>query len=124
MAQGLVFWAGILNSIGIKTLMNDQLIKILLVEDDEDDYVVTRELLSEVKGWRFVLDWAQSYEAALKKAKEGDHQVYFIDFRLGEHNGLELLREFRLRGADDPAHRPAGPGDRSSGDVDGRGRLS
>jgi hypothetical protein len=30
--------------------MKDETIKVLLIEDDEDDYVLTRELLAEVNG--------------------------------------------------------------------------
>ena len=33
-------------------------IRVLLVEDDEDDYRLTRELLAEVPGYRIELDWA------------------------------------------------------------------
>jgi hypothetical protein len=31
-------------------------IKALLIEDDEDDYILTRELLAEVKAGKYALD--------------------------------------------------------------------
>ncbi|MGH8590942.1 MAG: PAS domain-containing protein, partial [Gammaproteobacteria bacterium] len=67
-------------------------IRVLLVEDDEDDYRLTRELLAEVPGYRIELDWAESYEAGLAALARGAHDVCLLDYRLGECTGLDLLR--------------------------------
>jgi signal transduction histidine kinase len=79
--------------------MNDQVIKVLLVEDDEDDYVFIRELLSEVKGAEYILEWMPTYDKALEKMACTENQVCLIDYRLGLHDGLEMLREARERGS-------------------------
>jgi signal transduction histidine kinase len=70
-------------------------IRVLLIEDDEDDYILTRELLAEVKGGNYALDWASSYEAGLKLAGQLEHHVCLVDYRLGEKNGVQLIREAR-----------------------------
>lgn len=75
--------------------MKSETIKVLLIEDDEDDYILTRELLSEVKGGKYVLDWASSYEEGLKVAALLEHHVCLVDYRLGERSGVELIREAR-----------------------------
>jgi PAS domain S-box-containing protein len=75
--------------------MDEALIKILLVEDDEDDFVITQKYLSEIKRWRFNLDWAPDFGAAWKAMKRGEHDVYLVDYRLGSRNGLELIRELQ-----------------------------
>src|SRR6202023_1761421 len=75
--------------------MKNETIKVLLIEDDEDDYILTRELLAEVKGGKYVLDWAPSYEEGLKVAGRGEHQVCLVDYRLGERTGVQLIREAR-----------------------------
>ncbi len=67
-------------------------IRVLLVEDDEDDYRLTRELLAEVPGYRVHLDWAPSYEAGLTALARRAHDVCLLDYRLGECTGLDLLR--------------------------------
>lgn len=67
-------------------------IRVLLVEDDEDDYRLTRELLAEVPGYRVELDWAASYEAGLTALARRAHDVCLLDYRLGECSGLDLLR--------------------------------
>ena len=71
--------------------MSERLIKVLLVEDDEDDYVLIRDLLSEVREQQFHLDWVATFEAALQTIEQQQHDVYLVDYRLGERNGLELL---------------------------------
>jgi two-component system cell cycle sensor histidine kinase/response regulator CckA len=70
---------------------NEQL-HILLVDDDEDDYLITRDLLEDIGGNRYQLDWVDTYQRALKAIKPDTYDVYLIDYRLGSENGLELLR--------------------------------
>ena len=82
--------------------MNSEPIKVLLIEDDEDDYILTRELLAEVKGGKYALDWASSYEEGLKVAGLLQHQVCLVDYRLGERSGLQLIRAAREFGLTTP----------------------
>lgn len=72
--------------------MNSQTVKVLLVEDDEDDYVITRNLLAKIESGNFDLEWEGSYAAAVETIKACRHDVYLIDYRLGEHNGVDLVR--------------------------------
>lgn len=69
------------------------LTRILLVDDDEDDYLLTRALCQRVQHHRLQLDWADSFEQGRKRIANNEHDVVLIDFRLGAKNGLELLRE-------------------------------
>jgi len=71
--------------------MAEELVRVLLVDDDEDDYVLTRDLLAEAAGNRFDLEWVTTYEAALETMRRAQHHVYLVDYRLGEQSGLELL---------------------------------
>ena len=70
----------------------DEAIAVLLVEDDEDDYLITRGLLDKQERARFELDWRSSYDDGLSAILERRHDVYLIDYRLGEHTGLELVQ--------------------------------
>ena len=90
--------------------MNEALLKVLLVEDDEDDYVIIRDLLSEME--RFELEWVIDYEDALKAIEREEHDVCLLDYRLGERSGLELLREALRRGYKAPIILLTGQGDR------------
>jgi two-component sensor histidine kinase/CheY-like chemotaxis protein len=92
--------------------MADEPVRVLLVEDDADDYVLTRDLLAEVRGTRFNLEWLASYDAGLEAIRRGQHDVYLLDYRLGERNGLELLREAIQGGSRAPMILLTGQGDR------------
>ncbi len=71
----------------------DTRIRVLLVEDDEDDYLITRDMLAEQDEGRFELDWRPDYDDALAAIRRQCHDVYLIDYRLGERTGLQLMRE-------------------------------
>lgn len=70
--------------------MNDTL-NVLLVDDSEDDYIITRDLFSETQDSKVSLEWVTSYDTALERIKQRCHDVYIFDYSLGEHTGVELL---------------------------------
>src|SRR5579872_2900137 len=79
-----------------------ELVKVLLVEDDEDDYILTRSLFTELKGRRFQLDWFKSYQLGLDAMVRNHHDVCLVDYRLGPKNGIELLKTTLERGCQAP----------------------
>jgi two-component system, cell cycle sensor histidine kinase and response regulator CckA len=82
--------------------MAETTVKVLLVEDDEDDYLLTRELLSEIVGTRFQLDWHSEFDPALAAMCANRYDVYLVDYRLGTRDGLELLNEAMKTGCSAP----------------------
>ena len=74
------------------SILSSQPVKILLVEDNEDDYIITRDLLADVQVPQFKLEWVATYEMALVSIAQQQHDVYLLDYHLGEHNGLDVLR--------------------------------
>lgn len=72
---------------------NDESYRVLLVEDDEEDYMIANDMLARHERVQFVLDWAKTYEGALAAIGEQRHDVYLIDYRLGGRTGFELVRE-------------------------------
>jgi PAS domain S-box-containing protein len=73
-------------------------IRVLLVEDDEDDFVLTRDALRSIGQGRAVLKWVSTGEQALAALESGAHDVCLMDYRLGSVTGLELLQQARQRG--------------------------
>ena len=73
-------------------------VDIMLVEDDEDDFVLTREALSEIFAGDFKLDWVTTWDEALKALKDDPYDVCLVDHNLGARTGLELVREATVRG--------------------------
>ncbi len=68
-------------------------VRVLLVEDDEDDYLITRDMLARQQGARFTVDWRSQYHESLRAIRESNHDIYLIDYRLGARTGLDLVRE-------------------------------
>jgi two-component system, cell cycle sensor histidine kinase and response regulator CckA len=92
--------------------MDNRPVRALLVDDDEDDYILTCELLAQSKESRFELEWVPQYDAALQVMRQNQHDIYLLDYRLGEHNGLELLEQAIAGGCRGPLILLTGRGDR------------
>ena len=86
-------------------------LRILVVEDDEDDYFIAQRLLA--KATVATVDWARSYDEGLAAVTSVPYDVALVDYRLGAHNGLELLKEAAHRGFHTPFILLTGQGDRA-----------
>ncbi len=75
---------------------------VLLIDDDKDDYLLTKELVDEIRGGRFTLDWASTYEAGLASICGNTHDLYLLDYRLGAKSGIDLLKEAQAKGSSGP----------------------
>ena len=89
--------------------MADAPIKILLVDDDEDDYIITRDLISQIRNHK--LDWVNNYDDAIAAIRRREHDICLLDYRLGGHTGLEILRESKSFAARPPMILLTGQGD-------------
>lgn len=79
----------------------DGVTRLLLVDDDPDDYALTKEVVAEMPRGPYQLDWASDYETARAAIATGSHHVYLVDYRIGAKTGLDLVKETRghsLRG--------------------------
>jgi len=75
---------------------------ILVVEDDEDDFIILSEYLHGIKGRSFSIDWSKNYHDALKQLTRGAHDLYFVDYRLGARSGVDFLKEARQLNLEKP----------------------
>ncbi|HEY9728847.1 MAG TPA: response regulator [Chroococcales cyanobacterium] len=93
--------------------MDNRSVRALLVDDDEDDYILTRDLLAQSQETQFELEWVFQYDAALEVMRQNRHDIYLLDYRLGERNGLELLEQAIANGCRVPIILLTGRGDRA-----------
>lgn len=80
----------------------DQEIKILLVDDDEEDFIITKDILNEIPEKKYQLEWSSNYEDAITSITQNRYDIFLIDYRLGNHTGLELIRDAIEKGAKQP----------------------
>ncbi|MEI9951525.1 MAG: response regulator [Pseudomonadota bacterium] len=90
--------------------------RLLLVEDDEEDFILTRKLLRENGRTTFDLKWVQNYESALVELRT-PYDVCLVDYRLGADTGLSLIEQAITQGFRGPMILLTGCGDH---DVDAR----
>src|SRR5207247_3117667 len=75
--------------------MDRQPVRVLLIEDSESDYLLTRHLLGSIENQIFDLEWASSWQMGIEAIRRAGHDICLLDYRIGGGNGLELLRETR-----------------------------
>ncbi len=70
-----------------------EVVYVLLVEDDQDDYYLTQDVLKQVKDTDYRVVWAGSYERAYAELAERHIDVALVDYQIGDRTGLEFIRE-------------------------------
>jgi PAS domain S-box-containing protein len=82
--------------------MNKPPIKILVIEDDEDDFFIIKEDIERIPYQKFIIDWSPNYSDGLSKIKKKEYSLYFVDYFLGAKTGLQLLKEAISEGCQEP----------------------
>jgi signal transduction histidine kinase len=80
----------------------EDVVRLLLVEDDEQDFLLTRGLLNDIRQYSFEITWIKDYERGLSELAGGQYDVALVDFRLGARDGVSLIGEARARGTRQP----------------------
>lgn len=68
-------------------------LRILIVDDDEDDFFITSEYIRKIPGYNFSIDPCYTYKDALELIGKDKYDLYFIDYILGGKTGLDLIKE-------------------------------
>lgn len=67
--------------------------KLLLVDDDQDDYIIFNDLINQARGGKVSLEWASSYESGEQLLNTNQYDAVFVDYYLGRKNGIKLIRK-------------------------------
>ena len=87
-------------------------IYILLVEDDEDDYLIIKDYLADIEEDNYKLVWAKSCQDAMELIAKDSFDIALVDYRLGRENGLDLLVKLKKDYPELPVILLTGSGDR------------
>jgi diguanylate cyclase (GGDEF)-like protein len=77
-------------------------IKLLIVDDDEDDLYLIIDALSEVRDTHYTVVSATSPLIAMAKLANESFDVIFSDYRLGAVTGIDFINSVRGAGIDTP----------------------
>jgi two-component system, cell cycle sensor histidine kinase and response regulator CckA len=89
-------------------------VRILVVDDDPQAEPLIEMALAEAHFAR-VLEVVGTATEGLRRIEDDEHDVYLVDYRLPDGNGLELIHEAKAHGATKPFILMTGFG---SGDID------
>ena len=78
-------------------MLKGNLIKIAIVEDDEDDYFIITSYIKNIPGTNLHVEWIDNYKTAIDKIKAEAYDIYFIDYRLGNETSDESHQKNRAQ---------------------------
>jgi diguanylate cyclase (GGDEF)-like protein len=72
--------------------MKNKPLRVLVVDDDEDDIFLVKELLKEgLPESKLFLDYVTKSEEAIPLIDSREHDIFLLDFHLGKTDGLSIL---------------------------------
>jgi len=84
---------------------------ILLIDDDEDEFILAKAMLCEAREEDFVLDWQPDGARGVEALFRNHYDALLVDYSLGAENGVEVIRRARQRGYASPIIMVTGAGD-------------
>jgi PAS domain S-box-containing protein len=88
-------------------------VRVLIIDDDEDDYFITSEYLKGIQEYNLKIDWSYKFNEAVDHLQHRKYDIYFVDYRLGAKTGLDFLKEAVRLGAEEPIVLLTGKGNKT-----------
>lgn len=77
-------------------------VRILIIDDDEDDFILTSGFLKGIEDRTLDIQWCYNYKAALQQIASKAFDLYLVDYRLGAKTGIDLLKEAMSMNCEEP----------------------
>jgi len=77
-------------------------VRVLIVDDDEEDFEIIRDLIQNIPEQNFQVDWCKNYETGSKALSNPKHDIYFVDYYLGVKTGIDLLKDALAHNCEQP----------------------
>lgn len=69
--------------------------KVLVIEDDEDDFILIKHFLQKIKTANYDVYWGNRIEDAVNDILSNEHDIYLIDQNLGKEDGITIIETVR-----------------------------
>jgi DNA-binding NtrC family response regulator len=76
--------------------------RVLMIDDDNEDYAIVKQMLMQAQGAKYDLHWAGSFHAGLAEIQSDHYDAVLVDYDLGARTGLEIIREANASGYPSP----------------------
>ena len=83
-------------------MMSDKAVRLLIVDDDDEDLYLVNDALSEVVEAQYDVTTATSALAAMARLSANSYDCIICDYRLGHVTGIDFIKNVRLAGIDTP----------------------
>jgi|GEM_PF-2634829 len=89
-------------------------LRILLIDNDEEEAILTRGLLRKVEDIEYTVDWSPTSAGGLAAILSGEHDAYLVDHNMGDRTGVDIIRAARAAGCHAPLVMLTGVRDRTT----------
>lgn len=73
-------------------------IRCLVIDDDDGDFFLAEDALSDIAARPHIAEWAPNYREAESMLAEKPFNVCLVDYRIGPDNGLDFVRKMIAKG--------------------------
>lgn len=80
----------------------DDRLKILYVDDDYEDFLLTEGMLLSHSPTAYSIDWVDGFEDGIERLKTDAPDACLVDYSLGKHTGIEFVQWAKEAGFDGP----------------------
>ncbi|MEZ5490469.1 MAG: response regulator [Gammaproteobacteria bacterium] len=71
----------------------NQEVRLLIVEDDEEDFLITSDLLDSTEAYQFDIDWLDQPDSAYETLTSNTYDLCLMDYRLGIQSGVDIVSQ-------------------------------
>jgi PAS domain S-box-containing protein len=79
-----------------------RIVRVLVLDDNEDDFAFVKVLLAKSLNCGYEIEWAPTEAAALEAVRNRSFDVGLFDYKLGGTTGLEILRTLQSQNCEIP----------------------
>ncbi|WP_448546551.1 EAL domain-containing protein [Thalassotalea fusca] len=77
-------------------------INVLLIEDDREDTIIIKKMLSKYNDPHYHITWIDNYTEAAKSLESDEFDICLVDYKLADGNGLHLIQQHTAKESSTP----------------------